>query len=384
MPFDLIIIGGGMSGISVGHFFRDQNILILEKGNLLSEASGKNAGFVVSGFGEHFNRTAARWGLDRAQEIQTIHLSNHKRIRELGLHLDCDYNLSGSLTIALNEKEQNDLLQSFEEMAGAGYEVEWLEHASSGLKEDRGALLNRHDGSIDPVKFWSHVAKGLPTETQCDVRTVRQERDFVCVETTKGIFKSERVVFCLNAFAAELVPQLKGRYIPLRGQIVELPLRKSRPTDRPVLMQYGEIYWRFTEHHLIFGGLENTVPEDEIGIAKEVSFQIQEEQLRWIREYLEEDLLDFSNEQFQSRCSTMAFTVDGFPFVGALPQKNRYVLSGLCGLGHGYTMECASWLYELIVLGRNRIPSYISSDRINTLPVYEGGNWRNLYEAWNH
>ncbi len=382
--FDLIIIGGGMSGISVGHFFRDQNILILEKGSLLSEASGKNAGFVVSGFGEHFSRTAARWGFARAREIQDIHLANHRRIQELASNFDCDYNSSGSLAIASSDAEQHELIQSHDMMKQEGYSVEWLDSVSTGLKKPCGALLNRSDASLDPKKFWNHIAENLPVQTHSEVRRVLSEKDHLLVETSKGNFETKHVVYCLNAFAAELVPELKGRYIPLRGQIMELPLREEAPTDRPVLTQYGDIYWRFANDKLIFGGLEDAVPEQEVGIAKHVSQQIQEQQIRWIHHHFTENLVVISEETLISRCSTMAFSVDGFPFVGPLPQKNCYVLSGLCGLGHGYAMECASWLYDLITSGRNKIPSYISSDRINTLPVYTGGNWRTLYEAWNH
>jgi len=80
----------------------------------------------------------------------------------------------------------------------------------------------------------------------------------------------------------------------------------------------------------------------------------------------------------------MAFTVDGFPFVGRLTSPNHYVLSGLCGMGHSYALEGARWLYELIVNGQDIIPPYCSSDRIKNLPVYAKGNWRTIHEAWNY
>ena len=80
----------------------------------------------------------------------------------------------------------------------------------------------------------------------------------------------------------------------------------------------------------------------------------------------------------------MAYTVDGFPFVGRLAHPDHYVLSGLCGMGHSYALEGARWLYELIENGRDIIPPYCSSDRIKTLPVYTEGNWRTTHEAWNY
>lgn len=392
--YDLIMIGGGMSGISVAHFFRNQNILILERGQLLSEASGKNAGFVISGFGEHFNRTARRLGVDRAAEIQEIHRSNHARMREFAF--ECDYYPMGSLAVALTEKEQHDLQQSCEMMQKRGFRVRWIPHPETGLKKTMGAVLNIDDGCLDPVKFWNRIAAGLPVQTGCEARSVENVGDHIVVHTNTVDYECANVVFCLNAFADSLVPELKGRYIPLRGQIVELQLQSKAPTKQAMYTEYGDIYWRYSHRRLIFGGLD-----EEVGIANEVSDSITQRQVQWIDQHFQDDVIKperqapvpaVSNAQagapappnLNTRCSTMAFTVDGFPFVGKLPQPHRYVLSGLCGLGHGYAMECASWLHELIAHARNVIPPYICSDRINSLPIYSGGDWRNLYEAWNH
>ena len=284
----------------------------------------------------------------------------------------------------MTKDEQSDLAQSYELLKQEGFSVEWLDPVAIGMKKPCSALLNRSDGSMNPVKFWTRVAEGLPVQSHCEVLSVTHQKDFLAVETTTGNFKARRVVYCLNAFAESLLPVMKGRYIPLRGQIIELPLLGKSPTERPIYAKYGDLYWRFTTNSLIFGGLEDAVPDQEVGIAKEVSTQILDAQVRWIQENFEDHLIEFSPQTWKTRCSTMAFTVDGFPFVGPVAEKDCYVLSGLCGLGHGYAMECASWLYDLIELGINKIPAYISSDRMNTLPVYTGGDWRNLYEAWNH
>ena len=379
MIYELIIIGGGMSGLSVGHFFRDQRILILEKGALLSGATGKNAGFLIGGFGEHFSRTVSRLGLARAAEIQEIHCSNHRRIRDLTNLLAASYHPSGSLCIGLDDREIGELRASHDLLRQAGFDVEWMDHAESGLRQPVGALFNRDDAWIDPLDFWSKLAATLPVREHTKVLNIENRGSLIEIETIHGAFQTERIVICLDAFSADLVPELQGKYIPLRGQILEAPMQRAKISP-PVMAQHGDIYWRIDPGKLIFGGLESSVPSEEIGIAKQPSKRIEEHQLDWIRRHLSFDALGPPN----SRCGTMAFTVDGFPFVGQLPQENRYVLSGTCGLGHSYTLEAASWLYELIVTGVNKIPVYFSSDRISNLPAYTDGNWRSLYEAWNY
>ena len=164
--------------------------------------------------------------------------------------------------------------------------------------------------------------------------------------------------------------------------MVELPLKKPRPSPVPVIANHGDLYWRFQDAAFILGGLEHLVPEAEVGIARDVSREILNHQVEWIRGNFEDGLILL--EPLRAWCSTMAFTLDGFPFVGPLPQEGFFVLAGLCGLGHSYALECAAWLYELIARGRNIIPGYFSSDRLESLGKYTGGNWRDLYEAWNH
>lgn len=381
MIYDLIVIGGGMSGISVAHLFRKRSILLIEKKQVAAEATGKNAGFIISGFGEHFRRTVERCGLERACEIQRIHLSNHRRIRELAPAANCGYRQSGSFAVALDDKERFELQDSFEIMRQAGFDVEWIACPNVGLKETRGALFQRDDGCMDSKTFWTWLARDLPVK-RGTVTGVLPSGDRYVVETTDGSFESEKVVYCLNAFSAELLPELAGRYIPLRGQMAEFPLREGAPTVSPAYAQYGDIYWRFVDRNLIFGGLEDRFPEEEVGIATEPSPQILRAQEVWIREQMRNQLV--THQASRSWCGTMAFTVDGFPFVGELSQPGTFVLAGLCGLGHGYAMECAAWLYELIANNRNVIPDYFSSSRMESLPRHDGGAWRNHYEAWNH
>lgn len=382
MTYDLIIIGAGMSGISVGHFFRDRKVLILEKKDLAAEATGKNAGFIISGFGEHFRRTVERYGMNQACEIQRIHLANHSRIRELAVAADCSYEHTGSYAVAIDEKERSELEESCELMRTAGFAVQWIESPDVGLNQTCGALFNPDDGCLDSGKFWKWLAGDLPVRREA-VTEIRRGGETYSVETTSGCYQTERVVYCLNAFSAELLPELQGRYIPLRGQMIETELRDAAPTRAPVYAQYGDLYWRFVEDRFIFGGLENRFPDEEVGIAAEPSPQIQQAQEVWIREMIVNRLVNYRAARVW--CSTMAFTVDGFPFVGELQGRpGSYVLAGLCGLGHGYALECASWLHELIALGRNVIPPSFSSDRIGILPRYDGGSWRNHYEAWNY
>lgn len=382
--YELIIVGGGMSGISVGHFFRDRKILLLEKGKLLSGASGNNAGFIISGFGEHFAKTAERLGAKTAGEIQEIHLSSHRRIKSLAGTIDCDYNPSGSYALALSEKEWQELRESYGMMRSFGYGVELIENPTAGLRRSPGALFNPDDAYFDSVKFWSGVAEGLPVKTHSEVTAVYNKGDSLVVECGAQAYETERVVYCLNAFSAVLLPELEGKYIPLRGQMFETPLQGPAPSQVPIYAQHGDVFWRFTDRTFQFGGLESLSPKDEVGVAERSSASLLAEQIRWVRTNFDPNLFKQPIQPTQTRFSTLAYTLDGFPFVGELTRRNQYVLAGLCGMGNSYALEAAYWVQRLIDTGENLIPSFCRSDRINGLLAYTGGDWRKIYEAWNH
>ena len=379
MMLDLIIVGGGMSGISVGHFFRDKKILLLEKGNLLSGATGNNAGFLIAGFGEHFKRTVSRFGMSMAREIQEMHRSNHRRIRDLSTILKTPYNASGSFSLPLDSKEETELRESLELLKQAGYAVEWRDDPQIGLRKSRGALWNPDDAFIDAPLFWNALARELPVKQATPVLQVQNEKGAIVVKTPGDTYRAQNIVFCLDAFSSELVPELRGRYMPLRGQIVEVAAEHHLP-EIPVIAEYGNLYWRFAPGKLIFGGLESEFPQEEAGVATELSTAIEMRQIEWIRANFNVK----TDRRISSRFGTMAYTLDGFPFVGALPQPRRFVLAGTCGLGHSYTLEAASWLHSLIAKDRNVTPDYCSSDRIEKMPVHSEGDWRTLYEAWNY
>jgi gamma-glutamylputrescine oxidase len=376
--YDLIIIGGGMCGVSIAHFFKQQEILLLEKNELLSGASGNNAGFLITGFGEHFHRTSQRWGAGRASEIQHIHRSAHRRIRELSNRVET----SGSLSIGWTEKETAELKSSYELMRTYGFNVEWVDNANAGLRLHPPALFNRDDGLLDSRTFWQELVSGLPCQSNTTVLDVIEEAGLLRVVTNVQEFEAKRIIFCMNAYSSDLIPELSGRIIPLRAQMLEVEIFDERPCIQPVIAEYGEIYWNFTSDTLRFGGLEYMIPDEEVGIARSLSTAVLEAQLQWIRRHFE---ISLARTPSRTWFGTMGFTVDGFPIVGELPGRtNQFVLAGMCGLGHSYALECASWIYELIINQRNVIPAYFASDRMLNLPRYSGGDWRTLYEAWNH
>src|SRR5207249_4492290 len=139
-----------------------------------------------------------------------------------------EYHQSGSLTIGLEEPETGELRRSYELLQQAGFDVEWFDRAETGLRNPVNALFNRDDAWIDPLDFWSKLAATLPVRDHMEVQHIENRASLIEVETNKGVFQTERVAFCLDAFSAQLVPELRGQYISIRGQIVEVAMQSTK------------------------------------------------------------------------------------------------------------------------------------------------------------
>src|SRR5512136_942645 len=75
---DATVVGAGMTGIGLAYFLRDRglSVIVLERDTIAGGATGRNAGFLVSGLGEHFARSVKFWGRESASAISRFHLQN--------------------------------------------------------------------------------------------------------------------------------------------------------------------------------------------------------------------------------------------------------------------------------------------------------------------
>src|ERR1700749_2645098 len=68
---DVCVIGGGLAGLTVAREIarRGWSVALLETRRVAWNASGRNCGFVLPGFGSDPRRIVDRVGIDRAREL---------------------------------------------------------------------------------------------------------------------------------------------------------------------------------------------------------------------------------------------------------------------------------------------------------------------------
>jgi len=210
---DVVVIGGGVLGSAIAWRLSqtDARVCLIEREDDLAEGASKgNAGIATTFY--------APPGTLEAQLIA----DSFPRWEDLCDRLDVPFRRMGSLTVALDEAQREQLPELLAQALGAGARGAHLVDADAArameplLSETiTGALVLPDEGIIDPVRLVCGygelaAANGVRVALNCNVTGVRQndERTFA-VHTSRGTI---RCTYLVNAagMAAGTISELSG------------------------------------------------------------------------------------------------------------------------------------------------------------------------------
>jgi gamma-glutamylputrescine oxidase len=271
---DVVIVGSGIVGLSAAlHLKRQQTelrVTVLERGFLPSGASTKNAGFAC--FGTLSEQISY---LKRSSEAEVLRLVDYKwrglqRLREnLGSYID--YHQYGGYELFMDNEagraeESLDQLTYFNNLLKQVigntdiYAVADAKIAEFGFNNISRMIYNPYEGQIHTGKMMRALLNrvydaGVLVLNGCSVNAIDQEEGFISLHTSKGDFKTAKVILATNAFAAQLYPELD--VIPGRGQVLvtkPIPGLKLKGTYH---FNEGYYYFRNIDGRILFGGGRN-------------------------------------------------------------------------------------------------------------------------------
>ncbi|MDC0980179.1 FAD-binding oxidoreductase [Bdellovibrionales bacterium] len=374
--FDLVVIGGGISGLSAAYWLQKEDpslkIALLEKNQIASGASGRNAGFITSGSVEHYNRLVERWGEKLAREIWSFSERNLELLKEEFLeNLDfkkrqqLGFEERGSFSLASTESELEELKKTSRLMKKHQIEVELLEEADVekrlGVTGFRGGVKYLHDASINPVELCRWIAGQFRGDLfeGTEVSRVTQDGEERVVHTNRGEFHTSAVVYAGNGYLPSLDPFFDEMVFPTRGQIlVTEPV--PRFMEGPCYANFVLDYFRQLESgEVIIGGFRQLEKVTEVGYSDHITETIQSA----LYDFLQKHIPHLSGKLVTHRwAGVMGFSADGQPFVGAKPDDSQiFYLGGFTAHGLGLAFHSGRCLADL-VFGR-KIPDFLSGRR---------------------
>ena len=360
---EVIIIGGGIAGTSAAFHLAQhgRNVILLERGEIASEASGVNAG----GIG------ALGWG--NAPDLEShLTMGSLQIFRSLQLELgyDIEFRASGGLQAIQTEEQYFYARDRVLALKSRGYTLDLLTINEARSLEPElnpglyGAMHFPLRGQADPKQATRAFAdaaaeRGAHIMTGRKVTGINQTPEGgYRVACGQESFTARRLILAAGAWCGRLGEMLGVRIpiVPVRGQMwatQPLPPRVfyslssaesyahwsrspgGSADTPPELTHVGDR--RVTRHlygrqnrdgEIIFGGDREMVGYDYTVDAGgvEVNFGHTGEVLPMLQ--------DLSISRTWS--GMMPFSLDGRPIIGRIPQlENVYIVSGLASSGFG-------------------------------------------------
>jgi sarcosine oxidase, subunit beta len=357
---EILIIGGGIAGTSTAYYLTQygHEVILLERSELASEASGLNAGTLWQigwGTSPTLSSTLSMGGLEIFKTLQ------------FDLGYDIDFRQSGALKAIQTEEQFTFLQKEVQDLKSQRFSLEIVTTRDARSIEPElssellGCVYYSLGGNANPVKTTRAFAslaqqQGAHILTNHEVSAVEYlDNGHYKIVTPHGIFQSQILVIAAGPWCRSIgfMLNLHIPVFPVRGQIWS-----TGPVPTRIFHAIGATessqFWhnnpysdentplelthrgnaRFTRHlygrqtrdgEITFGGdrqLSNSKIPDEAGIEVNRNHAI--EIFPFLRQFPIK----------RTWAGLMPFTLNLEPIIGKIPQReNLYIVTGLSSAG---------------------------------------------------
>jgi gamma-glutamylputrescine oxidase len=298
-------------------------------------ASGRNGGFALRGGAAPFDVTAEAIGVENAVWLWRRTEQTLDRLEELA---DDAFVRSGSLRLAADDEERDELAVELDALHANGFEAEWIEEPLGG--RFRAAILHPPDASLQPARWVRRLAVRA---AEAGVAIHEHSRVESLADVDAG-----RVLVATDGYPSGLLGELEGLIVPTRGQMLATEPVPERLFDLPHYGRHGFDYWQQRpDGRILVGGFRDSALHEE--------FTTQETTTRAIQEALESFVADLVGRPLRVDyrwAGLFGLVMDFLPVVGRVPgEETVWVAGGYSGHGNVLGLLCGEIVAEAM-LGR--------------------------------
>jgi gamma-glutamylputrescine oxidase len=338
---DVAVVGGGITGCSCALALAEAglNVRLFEAREIAGGASGRNGGFALRGgaapypvlaesIGEEATAALWRWTEDELDALAALAGDAFRRI--------------GSLRLAADEEERDELRDEYEALRAAGLAAEWREDLSPPLAgRYPAALLHPDDGVLQPARLVRSLARraaaaGVDVRERTRISTLEQA-------------DAEMVVVATDGYPSGLLGELEGLVVPTRGQVIATEPLDELLFEIPHYGRHGFDYWhQRLDGRIVAGGFRDVSLDSEF-TADEVTTPVVQDALeRFVRDLAGRPLrVDYR------WAGIFGMVFDFLPVVGRVPGKEGlWMAGGYSGHGNVLGFACGR-LVARAVLGED-------------------------------
>ena len=326
---DVAVVGGGITGCSCALTLAEAGLRVrlYEAREIAGGASGRNGGFALRGGSAPYpvladsigsERTAALWRWTEAELVELAAIAGDA------------YRPTGSLRLAVDEEEREELRVEYDALRAGGFAAEWRDELPAPLDgRYAGAIFHPPDGVLQPARLVRRLAMraaevGVEIHEHTRVRSVQETG-------------ADTVVVATDGYPSGLLGELEGLIVPTRGQVIATEPIEELLFEIPHYGRHGFDYWHQTPDGRIVAGGFRDVSLDTEFTADEVTTAVVQEALdRFVESHLGRALrVDYR------WAGIFGMVFDFLPVVGRVPGRaGIWVAGGYSGHGNVLGFAC--------------------------------------------
>ena len=336
-PADVAVVGAGVTGCSCALALAEagMRVRLFEEREVAGGASGRNGGFALRGAAGPYpvlvesigdEATAALWRWTETELDALAGIAGDALRRE------------GSLRLAVDEEERDELREEFEALRDAGFAAEWRDELSAPLGRYPAALFHPGDGVLQPARFVRELARRAAL-AGVEIRE----------HTRIGSFSetgAETVVVATDGYPSGLLGDLEGLIVPTRGQVIATEPIEEMLFEIPHYGRHGFDYWhQRRDGRIVAGGFRDVSLQDEFTDDEVITPLVQDALEHFVETHVGRPVrIDYR------WAGIFGMVLDFLPVVGPVPnQDGLWVAGGYSGHGNVLGFACGRLVAQAIL-----------------------------------
>ena len=339
---DVGIVGAGVTGCACALELarRGASVRVVDERGVAEGASGRNGGFALRGTAAPYDSVVADLGRDRALALWQWTEAELDELARLGGDA---FRRLGSLRLAVDGEEREDLRDEVEALWADGLEAEWID-TPDGLLSGRFSAAIRHptDGVLQPARLVRRLAAAA---AEAGAELVEHRRVADTAELDADV-----VVVATDGYPSGLLGELEGLIVPTRGQVIATEPLPERVFGQPHYGRHGFDYWHQAEDgRIVAGGFRDVSLDREFTAEETVTDDVQHALSSFVDGLLGRKLrIDYR------WAGIFGLVLDFLPVVGPVPGlPGTWVAGGYSGHGNVLGFACGRLVARAILGDRD-------------------------------
>jgi glycine/D-amino acid oxidase-like deaminating enzyme len=341
-PVDVGIVGAGITGCACALTLAEAGlrVRVVDERRVAEGASGRNGGFALRGMAGPYDQVVADHGRERALALWRW---TETELTEMARLAGDAFRPLGSLRLAADGEEREDLRDEIEALWADGLEAEWID-APAGLLAGRFTAGIRHptDGALQPARLVRCLAD---RGAAAGVEFVEGRR-----VTDPAQLEAQSIVIATDGYPSGLLGEIEGLIVPTRGQVIATEPLSERLFEEPHYGRHGFDYWHQAEDsRLVAGGFRDVSLDSEFTDQEAVTDDVQEALSSFVNSLVGRELrVDYR------WAGIFGLVLDFLPVVGEVPgAPGTWVAAGYSGHGNVLGFACGRLVARAILGDRD-------------------------------